>query len=75
MGPSILPIGTIRLSIMPSMTFRDPRRDHSHGRVWRITHKDRPLVKKPQLVGLPIQELVDNLKSPEAWTAIRLVRN
>ena len=48
--------------------FRDPRRDHSHGRIWRITYKDRPLVKKPQLVGLPIQELVDNLKSPEAWT-------
>ncbi len=48
--------------------FRDPRRDHSHGRVWRITYKDRPLVKKPQLVGLQIQELLDNLKSPEAWT-------
>ncbi|MEC7906332.1 MAG: PVC-type heme-binding CxxCH protein [Verrucomicrobiota bacterium] len=48
--------------------FRDPRRDHSHGRIWRITYKDRPLVKKPKLVGLPIPELVDHLKSPEAWT-------
>lgn len=48
--------------------FRDPRRDHSHGRIWRITYKDRPLVEKPKLVGLPISELVNNLKSPEAWT-------
>lgn len=48
--------------------FRDPRRDHDHGRIWRITYKDRPLVKKPKLVGLPIHELVDHLRSPEAWT-------
>ena len=48
--------------------FRDPRRDHEHGRVWRITHKDRPLVKKPKLVGEPINALLDHLKSPNAWT-------
>ena len=48
--------------------FRDPRRDHDHGRIWRITYKDRPLVKKPQLVGIPVHELVDHLSSPEAWT-------
>lgn len=48
--------------------FRDPRRDHEHGRIWRITHKDRPLVKKPKLVDEPIGVLLDQLKSPEAWT-------
>ncbi len=48
--------------------FRDPRRDHDHGRIWRITHKDRPLAKKPELVGVTIPELVEQLKSPEAWT-------
>ena len=48
--------------------FRDPRRDHEHGRIWRITHKERPLVKKPQLVGISIEALVDHLKSPEDWT-------
>ena len=48
--------------------FRDPRRDHEHGRIWRITHKDRALVKKPKLVGEPINTLLDHLKSPEAWT-------
>ena len=27
--------------------FRDPRRDVSHGRIWRITAKGRPLVPRP----------------------------
>lgn len=48
--------------------FRDPRRDHGHGRIWRITHKTRPLVEKPQLVGVPLPELVAHLASPNAWT-------
>ncbi|MGI9242919.1 MAG: PVC-type heme-binding CxxCH protein, partial [Verrucomicrobiales bacterium] len=48
--------------------FRDPRRDHDHGRIWRITRKGSPLVKKPALVGIPIGDLIDHLKSPEAWT-------
>jgi putative heme-binding domain-containing protein len=48
--------------------FRDPRRDHEHGRIWRITHKDRPLVKKPKLVGESIVDLLGHLKSPNAWT-------
>lgn len=47
--------------------FRDPRRDHEHGRIWRITHKERPLVKKPKLVGISVEALIDHLKSPEAW--------
>ena len=51
-----------------SHDFRDPRRDHHHGRIWRITHKNRPLVKKPKLVGISNQELIDQLKSPETWT-------
>ena len=48
--------------------FRDPRRDKDHGRVWRITATDRPLVKKPKLVDVSLPELVDHLKSPEQWT-------
>ena len=48
--------------------FRDPRRDHTHGRIWRITAKGRPLVKRPQLVGQPIAKLVESLKVPEEWT-------
>ena len=28
--------------------FRDPRRDHTHGRIWRVTAKGRPLVAAAQ---------------------------
>lgn len=48
--------------------FRDPRRDHEHGRIWRITHKERPLAKIPELVGGSISDLLGHLKSPNAWT-------
>ena len=48
--------------------FRDPRRDHDHGRIWRITHKERELVKKPTLTEISLQSLVEHLKSPEDWT-------
>jgi putative heme-binding domain-containing protein len=48
--------------------FRDPRRDHTHGRIWRITAKERPLVKKPQLSGASTTELLDALEMPEKWT-------
>jgi putative heme-binding domain-containing protein len=48
--------------------FHDPRRDQQHGRIWRITAKNRPLVKKPQLRTASVQELLDALKLPENWT-------
>lgn len=48
--------------------FRDPRRDHVHGRIWRITAKGSPLVKPPKLVGAPVADLLDALKMPEGWT-------
>ncbi|MDC0325128.1 HEAT repeat domain-containing protein [bacterium] len=48
--------------------FRDPRRDNEHGRIWRITRKGSPLVKKPKLDGISIADLVGHLKSQETWT-------
>jgi putative heme-binding domain-containing protein len=48
--------------------FRDPRRDHTHGRIWRVTAKGRPLVPKPKLVDATIPELLEQLKAPEQWT-------
>ncbi|WP_245776552.1 PVC-type heme-binding CxxCH protein [Spirosoma endophyticum] len=48
--------------------FHDPRRDHEHGRIWRIVAKNRPLVKKPQLSKASVSELLEALKVPEAWT-------
>ena len=48
--------------------FRDPRRDKTHGRIWRVTAKGRDLVKPPKLVDATIPELLDHLKAPEQWT-------
>ncbi len=48
--------------------FRDPRRDQTHGRIWRITAKGRPLVERPKLVDAKIEALLDALKQPEGWT-------
>jgi putative heme-binding domain-containing protein len=54
--------------------FRDPRRDHTHGRIWRVTAKGRPLVERPKLVEAPTGDLLDALKSPEDWTRQRAKR-
>jgi putative heme-binding domain-containing protein len=48
--------------------FRDKRRDKTHGRIWRITAKGRPLVKRPTLVGAPVTDVLSQLASPEEWT-------
>ena len=48
--------------------FRDPRRDHDHGRIWRITAKGRPLVTAPRLADASVEELLEALKSQEGWT-------
>src|SRR5438876_5865591 len=39
--------------------FRDPRRDLTHGRIWRVTAKGRPLVKRPQLIGMTTEDLLE----------------
>jgi putative heme-binding domain-containing protein len=54
--------------------FRDPRRDHRHGRVWRIVRTDRPLLPRPRLVGVPVAEVLDHLKDPEPWTRAQAKR-
>ncbi|HEX8202857.1 MAG TPA: PVC-type heme-binding CxxCH protein, partial [Isosphaeraceae bacterium] len=48
--------------------FRDPRRDHTRGRIWRVTAKGRPLVERPKLVDAPTPALLEALKAPEDWT-------
>ena len=47
--------------------FRDPRRDHTHGRIWRVSAKGRPAVVRPKIVGAPMGELLELLKAPEEW--------
>jgi putative heme-binding domain-containing protein len=48
--------------------FRDPRRDKTHGRIWRVSAKDRPALPRPKLVDASVPELLEQLKSPEGWT-------
>lgn len=50
------------------VNFRDPRRDHTHGRIWRVTAKNRPLEPRQNLVGATVPELFisnrEQLSSP-----------
>lgn len=43
---------------------RDPSRDHKHGRILRLTVKDRPLQKPVAIAGQSIPALLENLKHP-----------
>ncbi len=47
--------------------FRDPRRDHEHGRIWRVTAQGRPLVKRPKLIAASNRELLNQLLSPNKY--------
>ena len=53
---------------------RDPLRDHEHGRIYRITYPERPLVEPAQVAGASIAQLLDNLKLPEYRTRYRTRR-
>ncbi|MEX0679711.1 MAG: PVC-type heme-binding CxxCH protein [Pirellulales bacterium] len=48
--------------------FRDERRDHTHGRIWRVTAKARPLAKRPQFATASVDELLAMLAAPEEFT-------
>lgn len=48
--------------------FRDPRRDKTHGRIWRVTVANRPLVPRPELVSASNAALLQRLSDPEQWT-------
>ena len=50
---------------------RDPNRDKTHGRVWRITYPSRPLITPPRIAGEPLEALFELLKSPEDRTRYR----
>lgn len=49
-------------------SLRDPGRDKTHGRIWRVTCKDRPLAPRPKVAGASIPELLGLLKEPEDST-------
>ena len=53
---------------------REPNRDHSHGRIWRVTHKTRPLIEPAKIDGESIPKLLELLKLPEDRTRYRAKR-
>ncbi len=44
--------------------FRDPRRDHVHGRIWRITKKDGPIVQWEDLTKKSVDALFNLFAQP-----------
>ena len=49
-------------------SLRDPNRDHSHGRIWRVRYPSRPLVEPVQIEGQPLDVLFDLLATYEDRT-------
>lgn len=47
--------------------FRDPRRDHEHGRIWRVAAKGTAAGKAPDLTGLDTPALLDRTLSKSGW--------
>src|SRR3546814_9101082 len=43
---------------------RDPKRDHEHGRIYRITAAGRPLAEPVAIAGEPVEKLLDLLQHP-----------
>jgi len=55
-------------------SYRHPDRDKAHGRIWRVTYKDRPLVQPAPLAKMSVAELFEQLDSPERWVKYQAKR-
>ncbi len=47
--------------------FRDKRRDHTRGRIWRVSFKDQPLSKKQNFTKFSTEDLLKTLTSTERF--------
>ena len=52
-------------------SIRDPLRDRTHARIWRITYPSRPLLTPVAIAGAPLPQLLNVLKHPEQHMRIR----
>ena len=50
---------------------RDPNRDYTHGRIYRVTYEGRPLVTPAKVQGESVAHLLELLKAPEDGTRTR----
>ncbi len=55
-------------------SYRHPDRDKAHGRIWRVTYRDRPTVKPVVLAGAETSFLLEQLDSPERWAQYQAKR-
>lgn len=55
-------------------SYRDPKRDKAHGRIWRISAKGRPAIQQPDLAKMDVPALLEQLGSPERWTRYQAQR-
>ena len=53
-------------------SIRDPQRDKTHGRIYRITYPALPLLKPAKIAGEPVARLLELLKEPEDRTRQRV---
>ena len=56
------------------VSYADPKRDKSHGRIWRISSKIHAPVKQPDLAKMSEGELLEQLASDERWTRYQAKR-
>lgn len=55
-------------------SFRDPARDKTHGRIWRVTAKGRPLANPPKIRDASADELLAHLGSANRWSRFQARR-
>ena len=55
-------------------SYRDPKRNKTHGRIWRISAKGRPAIQQPDLAKMDAPALLEQLGSPERWTRYQAQR-
>lgn len=55
-------------------SYRDPQRNKSHGRIWRISAKGRPAIRQPDLAGMDVPALLGQISSSERWTQYQAQR-
>jgi putative heme-binding domain-containing protein len=53
---------------------RDPNRDHTHGRVYRLVYKDKPLLSPVTQFGKTVPQLLEQLREYEPRTRYRARR-
>ncbi len=56
------------------VSYADPMRDRTHGRIWRVSAKGRAPIKQPNLAAMKPTELLEQLRSPERWTRYQAKR-